>query len=848
MFGVLTSLSGEQGIALAMLAGVCAALLALGLYRYARVQNRRLAKAVHNMPYGLVMFDAHERMVICNDRYIEMYGLSRAVVKPGCTLRDIIRNRIASGSLDRDAEDYRQELLAAMQRGETSSWVVPTRDGRFVSVVNRPLGGGDWIGTHEDITERRRAEQELERTKTFLDTVIDNVPVTIVVKHARDLRYALINRAGEQQHGVPRERLIGSRVHDVFDPGTAQRVDARDRALIDSGKDQDFGEYEMATHRGQRFMAVKRLLVRDAEGAPEYLIALVDDITERRKAEDEVKRARAFLDTVVENVPATIFVKNASDLRYVLINRAGEKYYGVPRDQMLGKTAEAVFAPATAALIARHDQAMVESGTAEFFDVHTIQTPGNGTRIVTTHRLPILDESGKPQYLMGVIDDVTDRKRAEARIAFLAHHDALTDLPNRAAFNECMAATIERAAAAGEQFAVLCVDLDRFKEINDVFGHSAGDDLLREVSRRLERAAEGAFLARLGGDEFMLISAGPQPETAAELAERLLQTASTGIAIRGHDLRIGLSVGVAMYPDDGDDAITLVANADAALYRAKDEGRNGIRFFEPDMDKRLRERRALQHELRTAVEHNQLTLFFQPQARIDGDVTGFEALVRWNHPTRGLVPPGAFIPVAEESGLIIQMGEWILREACREAASWRKPLQIGVNLSPVQFRHGDLAALVHAVLLETGLPAHRLELEITEGVLIGDFSRALATLRQLKAIGVQIAMDDFGTGYSSLSYLQSFPFDKIKIDQAFIANLDRNPQSAAIIRAVIGLGRGLDLPVMAEGVETEQQRTFLTRESCDEIQGYLIGKPRPIGDYAELVGRAGARVSKAAAG
>ncbi len=250
------------------------------------------------------------------------------------------------------------------------------------------------------------------------------------------------------------------------------------------------------------------------------------------------------------------------------------------------------------------------------------------------------------------------------------------------------------------------------------------------------------------------------------------------------------------------------------------------------MDQRLRERRALQHELRPAIEHDELRVYFQPQAAIDGRVLGFEALVRWQHPTRGLISPGLFIPLAEETGIIVSIGEWMLRHACREAAGWERPLQIAINLSPVQFRHGDLPGLVHSILLETGLAPHRLELEVTESVLIDDFSRAVAILRRLKALGVRIAMDDFGTGYSSLSYLQAFPFDKIKIDQAFIPNLDKSPQSAAIVRAIIGLGRALSLPVTAEGVETADQLAFLARESCDEVQGYLIGKPLPIEAYA----------------
>ena len=367
-----------------------------------------------------------------------------------------------------------------------------------------------------------------------------------------------------------------------------------------------------------------------------------------------------------------------------------------------------------------------------------------------------------------------------------------------------------------------------------------GDALLTEVARRLKNVAGDAFLARLGGDEFTVIADGPQPVTAEALADQLLAVAADDLEINGQALRIGLSIGVAIYPTDGTDAASIVANADAALYRSKSEGRGIIRFFDADMDQRLRDRRALQHDLRSALSRNEFVLHYQPQALVGGEIIGFEALIRWHHPTRGLVPPGAFVPLAEENGLILELGQWIIREACREAASWQRPLQIAVNLSPVQFRHGDLAGIVHAALLETGLTANRLELEITEGVLIGDFSRALSILGRLKAMGVRISMDDFGTGYSSLSYLQAFPFDKIKIDQTFIANVDR-PQSAAIIRAIIGLGRGLDLPVVAEGVETKEQLAFLSGESCQEVQGFLIGKPRPISDYQDIIGPADVR-------
>jgi diguanylate cyclase (GGDEF)-like protein len=481
---------------------------------------------------------------------------------------------------------------------------------------------------------------------------------------------------------------------------------------------------------------------------------------------------------------------------------------------------------------------LVEKCSPLVREEHAIETPGRGVRIVTTARRPVLDEDGRARYLLSIIQDVTERRQAEARIAHLACHDDLTDLPNRAAFNERFTHTLGQAAKANDSFAVMSIDLDRLKEINDVFGHSVGDALLRALSQRLCAAVDGAFLARLSGDEFaLLVTSGLQPTSAAQLADRIIAAGAGEFDIEQRKLSIGISVGIAVYPNDGSDAAALLGNADAALYRAKTAGGACYRFFEADMDRRLRERRALAHDLRSALDRGEIATYYQPQARITGEIIGFEALVRWLHATRGMIPPNEFIPAAEDNGLILDLGEWVLRAACREAASWPQPLHVAVNLSPVQFRHGDLPGLVHSVLLETGLTPNRLELEITEGVLIDDLPRALSILRRLKLLGVRIAMDDFGTGYSSLSNLQAFPFDKIKIDRSFISNLESSPQSAAIVRAVIALGRGLAMPVVAEGVETKQQLEFLGREACAEVQGYLIGKPLPIGAYADTVGR-----------
>jgi diguanylate cyclase (GGDEF)-like protein/PAS domain S-box-containing protein len=576
-----------------------------------------------------------------------------------------------------------------------------------------------------------------------------------------------------------------------------------------------------------------------------FSVIHLHQIKEREAAAAEISSTRTFLNTIIEHMPALVVVKEARNHRYVLINRMAEMVLGVRREHMLGKRAEDLFPRDRAEWMSRRDRQILQS--RRFLDIAevAVDTAQIGARILRTMKVPILGKDGEPEYLLTVSEDVTECKRCEERFAHLAVHDVLTGLPNRIAFSEQLSSTLERHATGS--FGLLCLNLDRFKEINDVFGHSIGDRVLQEAARRIHSVLDGAFLARLGGDEFTVIAMqGPHAEIGAALADRLLAIMAGEFEIDGKRIYVGMSVGVAMFPTDGRDAATLLANADAALWRAKSEGGGAIRFFDAKMDTSLRERRALQQELQSALESGELFLNYQPQALTTGDIVGFEALLRWRNKNRGLISPATFIPLAEDSGLIVAIGEWMLRAACREAASWRRPLQVAVNLSPVQFRHGDLPSLVHMILLETGLAPARLELEITEGVLIDDFSRAVAILRRLKLLGVRIAVDDFGTGYSSLSYLQSFPFDKIKIDRVFIANLDKNRQSAAIIRALIELGRGLDLPVVAEGVETPAQLEFLTREACDEVQGYLIGRPRPIDDYAELVG--GPRSAAARAG
>lgn len=447
-------------------------------------------------------------------------------------------------------------------------------------------------------------------------------------------------------------------------------------------------------------------------------------------------------------------------------------------------------------------------------------------RLIEIHDRPIGDG-----LIMTTHADVTDRVRAEQQVEYMAWHDPLTGLPNRAAFTGRLNSAKEEAEFLGKSFAVVSVDLDRFKDVNDVFGHGSGDALLKEIARRFEKAAGECFVARLGGDEFVfLCTHGSHPEQIGELVEALLHDVSSEVEINGNRLLINLSAGIAIFPDNGATAEDLLNAADAALYRAKEEGRATYRFFEPEMDGRIHSRRRLAQDLRVALARGELSLHYQPQSTLEGELTGFEALLRWEHPEHGSIPPGDFIPIAEENGLIVDIGAWVLKTACSEAATWEETLAISVNLSPLQFRHGDLPRLVHETLFETGLRADRLELEITEGVLVHDFPRALETLRRIKTLGVHIAMDDFGTGYSSLSYLQAFPFDKLKIDRSFIGKIDHDQHAREIVRAVIGLGRGLKLPIVAEGVETKEQLAFLMAEECFGMQGHLLGRAQARAD------------------
>jgi diguanylate cyclase (GGDEF)-like protein len=433
-------------------------------------------------------------------------------------------------------------------------------------------------------------------------------------------------------------------------------------------------------------------------------------------------------------------------------------------------------------------------------------------------------------------EDITDQIAAQATISHMALHDALTNLPNRLFFQEQMESRLKLGRE--QKAAILCLDLDRFKSVNDTLGHAFGDNLLRQVADRMRGCLrEGDILARLGGDEFGILQGQVnQPSEISALANRLIEAIAAPFDLDGHQATIGLSVGIATAPDDGREAQTLLKKADMALYGAKTEGKGTYRFFEPKMDRLMQARRTLELELRNAIVHQEFEIYYQPIINLRSEeVTSFEALLRWNHPDRGLIPPLAYISLAEETGLIVPIGEWVIRQACGEAAKWPENIRIAINVSPAQFKPRTLYELVKSALTDSGVSSDRLDIEITESVLLVDSASTLETLHQLRNLGVRISMDDFGTGYSSLGYLRSFPFDKIKIDRSFVHGLQRNKDAKAIITAVTGLGSSLGIVTTGEGVESKEEVEYLRHSGCTEAQGYFFSKPRPASEVLDML-------------
>ena len=667
-----------------------------------------LQLTLDNIAHGLVMVDRDLRLIICNKRYAEIYGLPAELARPGTPLRAIIEYRLAHGSglVDPNFVEWRLQEAA---RPDAFHTVTSLSDGRMIAITHEPIPGLASLAIHQDVTAEKRTEasliaksNELERANMRFDAALNNMTQGLSMYDA-DGRLVVANTRFSEIYGLNPEQTR---------PGTTAR----------------------------------QIL--------EYRIA-------------------------------------------------NGTYAGVAPDDYIRRV---------------------------FRESADIQTLPDG-RVVSILRQWLPDGS-----VLTTHEDITDRRQNEAKVAFMAHHDLLTGLANRTFFMEKIEEAGARLRRRGEAFTVFMLDLDRFKDVNDSLGHPAGDALLKEMAARLRGSLrETDVLARLGGDEFAILQGGEphQRDAAIMLAVRIIELVARPFDLDGRKVSVGTSVGIALAPQDGVDPDELMKKADLALYRTKSAGRNGFNFFDPEMTAEVDARHRLEHELREALAHQQFEIHYQPVVDVmTREPRGAEALVRWRHPTRGLVAPDRFISLAEDTGLIVQLGAWILKQACADAASWPPHIKLAVNLSPVQFRKGDLFDLILCALVDSGLPPERLEIEITESVLLESETNYRLVLQQLKNIGITIVLDDFGTGYSSLGYLTTFPVDKIKIDKSFTQGLLERADCAAVVASVLTLARGLDIATTAEGVETVDQFEMLQAAGVNMAQGWLFGRPCPVSELS----------------
>jgi diguanylate cyclase (GGDEF)-like protein/PAS domain S-box-containing protein len=671
--------------------------------------------------------------------------------------------------------------------------------------------------------EAEAAVAEARKSHERLREAIDILPQGIVFLDA-DGRYILWNKKYSE---------IYSRSSDLFVPG------ARLQDTIRIGVER--GDYPEAIGREEEWIAER--LARLYQPSERHEQVLADGrciLIEERLTEDggviglrvditELKQREASFRLLFDSNPIPMIVCALDDERILGVNAAAVEHYGYSRAQFEKLTIRSVQA-------FESEPPWVGERSSDEQAARTWKhVRADGTLIDLAIYSRHLMYGDQPAVLLALMD-ITERKRAEARLAFMAQHDSLTGLPNRNLLRQNMDEILLHTRRNSDKAALLVLGIDNFKAVNDSLGHGIGDKLLRAVAKRLRSTLrEEDTLARLNSDEFAIVQSGlTRPDDAVLLARRLLEAIGDPYLFDGHSIVIGASIGIAMAPGDGDESEKLLKNADMALSRAKNDSRGTFSFFEAGMDARAQSRRKIEADLRDAIQNEVLRPYYQPLIDLaTGRITGFEALVRWPDPERGMISPAEFIPVAEETGLINGLGGLMLRRACADAALWPEDVRVAVNLSPLQFRTGNLLSIVMDALKQSGLSAKRLELEITETLLLEKSGQVLATLHALRALGVRISMDDFGTGYSSLSYLRSFPFDKIKIDQSFVRDLAANRDAQAIVRSIISLGVGLGVTITAEGVETEAELNCLRNEGCHEAQGFLFSQARP---NAEIVG------------
>ncbi|MBR0778009.1 PAS-domain containing protein [Bradyrhizobium diazoefficiens] len=801
-----------------------------------RLQIERSQHALANMSHGLVMYDADSRVVVCNDRFLRLYNLDPRIVKPGVTHSVTLDHWLARGNkADVSAEEFRNARMNDIRNRRPKVALVTRYNGRKVQAASRFLPDGGWVTVHEDVTERLQYEERLKQKNFILDAAMENMAHGLAF-YDSDMRLRICNTTYRTIYRLsPEETAPGTHLAELIERAITNGAFASEyspQQILEAARARiAIGDSSPIRRRMSNDTVISIRYCVLAEGG---FVATYEDITERERAIEELSEQYRRFDAALNNMGQGLCMLDAS-LRVIVCNRRYIEMYGLSPEivkpgvsmlEIMEHSCELGIHPNTTAarLYADYVERLREGE-------HTLHRHLTDGRVIKLNHKRMEHGGWVVTY-----EDVTERHKAQARVAHMARHDSLTDLPNRTLFREKMGEGLEEVAAEGGAMAVLCFDLDNFKTVNDRLGHAAGDRLLRWVAARLkENAGEHDTVARLGGDEFAVLQRGPQPQSAEQLARRLVEIIGRPPPLENQSIHIGVSVGIAVAPDHGLDADELMKCADLALYRAKARGRGAYQLFEPEMEEQARSRHALEQDLRVALEKGEFHLVFQPQVRLDtSGLTGFEALLRWKHPSRGLVSPADFIPIAEETGLIVPIGEWVLRTACASAAAW-PDVTVAVNLSPVQFRARGLVAMVTSALAEAGLPPQRLELEVTETALLDDSEATIEILHQLRSLGVRVSLDDFGVGYSSLSYLRKFPFDRIKIDRSFVGTLGESPESVAIVRTIASLGSVLGVETTAEGVETIEQLDFVRECGCTAVQGYYFGRPCPAAEVGRTI-------------